>query len=129
MRKVPPSHTPHVIAQLVQQPVYTPPNLELVSPEDLSTEWEARLEERESYLQTLLDEYKAATGTQVVAQLDETIGIVNHEIELLREAIELTREPDFGYCFGIGCGNKVGVPRVTDPALCKWCVSCSDSHA
>ena len=129
MRKVPPSHTPHVIAQLVQQPVYTPPNLELVSPEDLSTEWEDQLEERESYLQTLLDEYKAATGTQVVAQLDETIGIVNHEIELLREAIELTRGPDFGYCFGIGCGNKVGVPRVTDPALCKWCVSCSDSHA
>ena len=129
MQKVPPTHTPHVITQLVRQPVYTPPNLELVSPEDLSTEWEAQLEERESYLQTLLDEYRDATGTQVVVQLDETIGIVNHEIEVLREAIELTRGPGFGYCSGIGCGDKVGVPRVTDPALCKWCVSCSDSHA
>jgi DNA-directed RNA polymerase alpha subunit len=128
MQKVPPSPTSHVITQLVPQPAHAPFD-ELVSSEDLSTEWEAQLEERESYLQTLFDEYKSSTGTQVAKQLDETIGIVKSEIESLREAIELTQGPDFGYCFRIGCGNKVGLPRITDPSLCKWCVSCSDSHA
>jgi hypothetical protein len=128
MQKVPPSPTSHVITQLVPQPAHAPFD-ELVSSEDLSTEWEAQLEERESYLQTLFDEYKSSTGTQVAKQLDETIGIVKSEIESLREAIELTQGPDFGYCFRIGCGNKVGLPRITDPSLCKWCVSCSGSHA
>ena len=126
MKNVPASPLPPSVVCPVQSPA--PLSEVAVYSSDLAADWEAQLEERQDYLQALLAEVQSAAGTQVAAQLNGTVGVVKHQIEVLSDAIALTRETDFGYCFGIGCGQKLSVTRITDPTLCKWCVSCAASR-
>jgi hypothetical protein len=128
MENIPASPLTPTVVWPVQSPVPVPLNEVAVYSSDLAADWEAQLEERQDYLQALLDEVKAATGTQVAVQLDSTVVVVKHQIEVLSDAVALTRETDFGYCFGMGCGQKLSVQRITDPSLCKWCVSCAVSR-
>jgi hypothetical protein len=93
--------------------------------DELAADWGAQLEERREHLQALREDAKDASGTQVATALASDLANVARQIEVLEAGIALTQDQGFGICFNPGCDRQVGVNRITDPLLAKWCQQCA----